>query len=72
MYQKGTFKHVGMWVGISITQSGPGIPFLLPSLYQYFATGDLHSIDVKDDEIKEHEMDVISKVGIKYINSVFA
>ena len=37
--QKSDFKNLGILIGMSIVQGGPGLPMLHPAVYQYMTTG---------------------------------
>ena len=37
--QKSDFKNLGILIGMSVVQGGPGLPILHPAVYQYMTTG---------------------------------
>ena len=50
-----------MWIAISITQGGPGLPVLIPAIYNYMTSGDIKSLKIEDEDIPNDTINEIVK-----------
>jgi len=47
------YKILGMYVGMSIVQVGPGFPCFLPVVYKYLSTGEYLNNYVNDSDVPD-------------------
>ena len=71
----GLFEVLGKMIAHSLIQSGPGFPYLSPTIYWYLATGDLQiaiqkasCLDVDDIELAEYVTRVSLLFGLCFIS----
>ena len=47
------YKVLGMYIGMSMLQGGPGLPVLSKRLYGYFTNGVYINLDIKSSEVPD-------------------
>ena len=47
------YKVVGMYIGMSVLQGGPGLPVLSKYLYNYLTNGEYINLDIKISDVPE-------------------
>jgi len=62
MLQRGDFKSVGYYAGMSAIQGGPGFPILSEVMYSYMISGQLPSVNIEDENLPLPIKSLVAKV----------